>query len=276
MSLVSPTPEGITLDYEPLEILRASDTATGAAAANGELVAILQHGARPASNWLTAATPYFARPDVASVVVPSLTPASATLRERAAAAVLESWLGGGSRRSRYFPGNVHVVRDHVADSFVIRRSDYVDLHAAGAHDSEIVERLAERGRLTVYTPDTLIATTPEAVFGPHLGGTLRHATARGAAARRTRGRSLSSATTLSLVPAAGAVAGVLSLSVGPAGGRRLSEALVVGYGAIVAGSSLLAALRFRSARVGLLAAPALVLTQASYVAGFMRGLARGR
>jgi hypothetical protein len=42
----------------------------------------------------------------------------------------------------------------------------------------------------------------------------------------------------------------------------------------VVASSTFAALRFRSARVGLLAAPALVATQGAYVAGFLHGVAR--
>jgi glycosyltransferase involved in cell wall biosynthesis len=274
VSLLGPSDAASVLDYERLEVVPASDTAAAARSAHGELLAVLARGARPASNWLTTATPYFAREDVAAVVVPSLTPATASLRERAAAAVLESRLGGGSRRSRYFPGNVRIVDDHVAENVVIRRADYLALTAAGVPDSELVGWLAERGRRTVYAPDTIVAAAPAPLFRPHLSATLQHAAARGAASRSTRGKSLSSATLLSLAPAAAAVAGVVLLGTGSSVLRGLAVSLVAAYGAIVGGSAVLAAARFRSLRVGLLAAPALVLTQTAYVAGFLRGLVR--
>ena len=56
--------------------------------------------------------------------------------------------------------------------------------------------------------------------------------------------------------------------------QAVGVGLVGAYVAAVVGSTLLAALRFRSARVGLLAAPAFVGTQAAYVAGFIRGFLR--
>jgi hypothetical protein len=253
------------LDYERLELVPPDS-------ASGELVAVVAPGARPASNWLRATVPYFAAPDVAAVVVPELTPPTATLRERAAAAVLESRLGGGSRRSRYFPGNVHVTEDHVADSVVVCRSDYEAARAGGIGAAELVSWLSERGRRTVYTPDTLVSVAPEPLFRPHLRSVFRHAVSRGRAARRSRGGSLSSATLLSLVPAAGAAVGLAALASGDT--RRAGSALVAVYAALTGVASLLASLRFRSLRVGLLAAPALVLSQAAYVGGFLRGLVR--
>src|SRR3990172_3444629 len=125
---------------------------------------------------------------------------------------------------------------------------------------------------TVYTPDTMIAAAPAPLFGPHLRSTFRHASARGAAARRTRGRSVSSATTLSLVPAAGALLGVVLLALGSGAPRGVGGALVVVYCVLVAASAALAAARFRSVAVGALAAPSLMVTQASYVVGFVIGL----
>ena len=77
---------------------------------------------RPAGNWVTAAVPYFADERVAAVVCPAMAPLATPLRERAAAAVLESRLGTGFRRMRYLPGNVRVVPDDPAESVVIRRA----------------------------------------------------------------------------------------------------------------------------------------------------------
>jgi hypothetical protein len=264
------------LDYPRLEALSESDIGTALRAARGELVAVLTPGARPAGNWVSAAVPYFTRDDVAAVVVPEVAPSQATLRERGAAAVLESHLGGGSRRSRSFPGNVRVTDDHAARSFIVRRTDYSASLEAGVDDAELVSWLGERGRRTVYTPDTVIAVPPAPLFGPHLQETFRHASVRGAAALRTRGRSVSAATMLSLAPAACAVVGAILVVFGSGASARLGVGLIAAYGIALVGSATLAALRFRSVRVGLLAAPALVLTQGVYVSGFLRGLARRR
>jgi glycosyltransferase involved in cell wall biosynthesis len=237
-----------------------------------ELVAVIGPGARPAGNWVTAAVPYFARPEVAAVVVPTVAPPDASHRERAAAAVLESRLGGGSRRSAYLPGNVGLTAESAGTTLVARSADWEASQAAGVPVERVVGWLDERGRRTVYTPDSLVVSAPAPLFGPQVRETMRHARMRGAAARRSRGGSVSAATLLSLVPAGGAVAGLVLLAAGVAAGGLL----VAAYALVVGASAALAALRFRSVRVGLLAAPGLVSAQAAYVAGFVRGLVGGR
>ena len=115
------------------------------------------------------------------------------------AAVLESRLGGGSRRFRYLPGNVHVARDQPARTVVVRRDDYLAALEEGVDSDHLVAWLAERGRETVYTPDASVSSAPPPVFGPHVRATLRHARARGEAARRTRGGSVGGSTVLGTV-----------------------------------------------------------------------------
>ena len=265
VSLVGDPGAAAVLDYPRLDVAESAQTA------RGELLAILALRASPAGNWVTAAVPYFNDPSVAAVVVPTLTPARATLRERAAAAVLESRLGGGSRRSRYFPGNVRIVSDQPGATMIVRRADLLQATAGGVALGELVAWLATRGRRTVYTPDTSVAAAPPPLLHPHLAATYAHAKMRGAVARATRGASVSVATALSLAPAAVAVSGIVLLATGAV---AVGVGLVGAYGAAVVGATLLAALRFRSARVGLLAAPAFVGTQAAYVAGFIRGFLR--
>ncbi|MFL5945262.1 MAG: glycosyltransferase [Gaiellaceae bacterium] len=267
VSLVGGAAAAAMLDYPRLEL------ADSVATAEGELLAILADGARPAGNWVTAAVPYFADDSVAAVVVPTLTPPRAALRERAAAAVLESRLGGGSRRSRYFPGNVRIVSEQPADTLIARRADVLDADGAGVRHDELVAWLAARGRRTVYTPDASVAAPPPPLMRPHLAATYAHAKQRGAAARTTRGSSVSGATALSLAPAAVAVCGVALLA---AGFVAVGFALVAAYAAAVLVTTLLAALRFRSLLVGALAVPAFVATHAAYVAGFVRGFVRPR
>jgi glycosyltransferase involved in cell wall biosynthesis len=267
VSLIGDPVAASLLDYPRL------DVAAGPKDAQGELLAILAPRARPAGNWVTAAVPYFSDAGTAAVVVPTLTPGRASLRERAAAAVLESRLGGGSRRSRYFPGNVRVVADQPGGTVIVRRAHLLDAAQAGVVSDELVSWLAGRGLRTVYTPDASVAAPPPALVRPHLAATYAHARARGAAARATRGRSVSVATALSIAPAAVAVCGVVLLATGPA---NLGIALIAAYAAAVLVCTLLAALRFRSVRVGSVAAPAFVATHAVYVAGFLIGFVRPR
>ena len=236
---------------------------------DGELVALPASGARPAGNWISAAVLFFAEPDVAAVVVPTFAPLRANLRSRVAAAVLESRLGVGSRRAGFFPGNVRTVTDHAAESIVMRKADHAAVLAAGIEREEWVAWLAAQGRRTIYTPDTSVSALPPPLVRPHLAGTFRHARARGRAARRTRGRSISLATALSLAPALAAVAGCALLI---AGVPTIGLVLVLVYAAALVASGLHAALRFRSLSVGAVEPLAVIVSQAVYLAGFVQGL----
>jgi len=247
----------------------------GRLAATGELVAVLGPGARPAGNWVSAAVPFFAERDVAAVVVPTVSPLGGSLGRRVAAAVLESRLGAGSRRSSYLPGNVREVSDHPADSVVLRRADYEAVSAAGVEPDRVVSWLAERGRRTIYSPDASVSVPPPPLVRPHLAATFRHARARGAAARRSRGASISAATALSLAPAAAAVVGAVLLLVG-GGARTVGAVLLLAYAAALTVSGIHAAVRFRSVVVGLLQPPAVIASQATYLVGFVRGLMERR
>jgi glycosyltransferase involved in cell wall biosynthesis len=259
------------LDYARLEVLEGP-VDEQAAAANGELLALLAPDARPAGNWVTASVPFFADEKVAAVVAPTLSPLGSALRERVAAAVLESRLGGGSRRMSYFPGNVRIVVDHPAESLVVRRDDYVAALASGVEREEVVAWLATGGRATVYTPDTSLSVAPAPIIRPHLVSTFRHGCARGRVARRTRGRSLTVATARSVAPATGALLGTaLLLGRGPV--HSAAVALILVYGAALLVSGIHATVRFRSAAVGVLQPPAVIVTQVAYLCGFIRGLA---
>jgi dolichol-phosphate mannosyltransferase len=264
VSVVGDLPIGLELDYPALEHVDEPDQGSGA------LLALLAPGVRPAGNWLSAGVPYFSREAVAAVVVPLPAPASAAVRELAASAVLESRLGGGSRRSSYLPGNVRLVADYPGDCLLVRRKDYVVAVDEGVGRADLVAWLARRGRLTVYTPDTIATVVPAPLYAQHLCTTLRHARSRGGAAAATYGRSLSVATALSTGPVVVALAG-LALAA-PVQTRRVGMMLAGAYVALLGGSALLAALRFRSLRVALHVAPGLASTQAAYVAGFVRGL----
>jgi glycosyltransferase involved in cell wall biosynthesis len=263
VSLVGEPAAAQLLDYPRIEVARGEP--------RGELVAVLGAGSRPAGNWVTAAVPFFADAGVSAVVVPMVASLEGTLGRRVAAAVLESRLGGGSRRSLYFPGNVRLVADHPAGDVVMRRADYVIAASEGVDDERLVSWLSERGKQTIYTPDTSVSASPPPLVRPHLTATIRHARARGAAARRTRGGSLSGASALSLAPAAAAVLGGTFLIVGGSL-RDVGLGLLVAYAIALAASGIHAAARFHSPLLGLLQPPAVVGSQAAYLLGFLRGL----
>jgi glycosyltransferase involved in cell wall biosynthesis len=253
------------LDYPRLEAASDFDSA------RGELVALVQSAARPAGNWVSAAVPYFADAAVAAVVTPNVAVLQGTTRARLAAAVLESRLGGGSRRTSNFPGNVGFIADYPADAIVARRADLLAAKTAAIGGDELVGWLAAQGRHTVYTPDSSVAISPLPFVGPHLRSTFGHGASRGRAARRTRGGSLSAATGRSLAPALACLVGVAFILVG--GALRVPGLVLVSlYAAALLLSGVHAAFRFRSVVVGLLEPPAVVASQVAYVAGFVRGL----
>ena len=263
-----------SLDYPALETAASADRVQTARAARGELLAVLAEGARPAGNWVTAAVPYFTDSTVGAVVAPTIIPTGLPLRECVAAAVLESRLGGGSRRSRYLPGNVRTVVDQSSESVVVRRADYLAALEADIGSDRLVAWLADRGLKTVYTPDTSTSEAPPPILEPHLRTTFSQARARGAVARVTRGSSMSMATALSLAPLGLALVAILAVL---AGGewRTAGVVILLVLAAVLTCTAALAALRFRSLLVGLLVPGVIAMTQATYVAGFTSGLLGG-
>jgi glycosyltransferase involved in cell wall biosynthesis len=255
------------LDYPHLE--------AGAAEPRGELVAVLAPGSRPAGNWISAAVPFFANHGVSAVVVPSVASTKGTLGRRVAAAVLESRLASGSRRSVYFPGNVRKVTDHPTGDVVVRRADYLAAKRDGVDGERLVSWLAELGKTTVYTPDASVSASPPPLVRPHVLATVAHGRARGATARRTRGASLSGASGLSVASAVAAFVGVALLIPGGAA-REVGFVLLLAYALALAASGAHAAARFHSLRVGLLQPGAVIATQAAYLVGFLGGLTARR
>jgi hypothetical protein len=170
---------------------------------------------------------------------------------------------------------VRLVSDYPAADVVLRRGDYLAARAEAVDGERLVSWLAERGRSTVYTPDASISASPPPLVRPHIAATMRHARARGAAARRSRGGSLSGASALSLAPAAAAVLGAAFVLAG-GGLRDAGLVLLLAYVLALVVSALHAAARFRSVLVGLLMPPAIVAGQAVYLVGFLRGVMEPR
>jgi glycosyltransferase involved in cell wall biosynthesis len=265
------------LDYPNLEVLTLADSSAkaihdAAQAAAGSVLAFLEEGGRPAGNWISATVPFLRRGEIAAVVVPKVAPRDGTLATRAAAAIVQSRLGGGSLYFRFTPGNLRYVDDFPGASVVIERGRYLELNEA-LTSQELPARLTANGNAVLYTPETVVVGTTPRLFRPHLEQTFAYGRRRGAEIRR---RGIHAVRRSTLLPVAllvflalGPLAAVLG---GSAGSAWLAGALL--YVAAVAISAAIAALSFRNLAVGALAAVGLVLTHLAYAAGLLRGLAR--
>lgn len=266
------------LDYEHVGIVSApagtaAERVDVARRATGEVLAFLGDGAVPAGNWVSAAVQFLRRPETAAVVVPTVAPAGGSVRERAAAALWESRLGGGSGSFRFTPGNLRLVRDFPAATVVVKRVDFLAAASPELPPEQLCEDLAARGREVVYTPETVVVARRSTLFRDHLEEVARYARSRAGTIRRRGLVALRPSTLvpLALVPLAGlAIAGVV---VG-GGGRVAGLAVLAAYGAGIGVSSAIAAMRFRSLAVAALVALMLPLVHVTYAAAFLRGLVR--
>lgn len=267
------------LDYPNIErvVLSSDDDETRRRAAEGasaSVVAFLEPGARPSGNWLSATVPFFARPDVDAVVTPRLAPASGSARERAAAAIAESRIGGGSLHFRFTPGNIGFVSDFPERSFVIRRERLVQLPPATPAEEAVLEIVASNGR-AIYVPDASITARQAPLFAPYVRRVVAYGRARGALVRRRGAAAVRTSTVAALAFLVLALFGWLL----PVLGGVALEAWVALWGtylALVALTALLGGLRFRSAGVVPLVAAGTILTHAAYALSFVAGLARRR
>jgi glycosyltransferase involved in cell wall biosynthesis len=266
------------LNYPRVDVIPrlAEDTetrSTVAREADGELVAFLQEGAVPARNWLESAVPFFANPAIAAVVTASMTSARGALRERAAAAVAESFLGGGSHYFRFTPGNLRFVRHFPGTNVIARKNDLLALDVESLHAHRLCAALHARGRTVLYTPETVVVVARPPLFRPHLRAISAAGLARGRAIRESWLRGVTLASLLPLALFLFIVAGWLLAFVGQAG-RDLWLALWFTYAAALVVAGMLATLRFQSIRVGALALVGVVAVHLTYAVATIRGVLR--
>ena len=276
VTLVAPTEPEPKLDYELIEHVRESaevPETRGAAVreASGEVVAFLEPEASPAASWLASTIPFLANPRIAAVVTASVAPAHGTLRERASAALQESWFGGGSHYFSFTPGNLRYVRLFPAGNIVARTAYCRELPDEELHPDRLVAALARRGRLVLYTPETVVVAPRPPLFAPHLRRVAALGRARGRAVRARGFRGLSATALAPLALLAFLLVGWL---VALQGGRWLLAWAVIGliYVALVAVNAALGGLRFRSLSVALLAAVGSVVVHVTYAISLLRGL----
>ena len=240
-----------------------------AANAEGELLAYVEPGGTPSGNFVSACAPFFVRPEIAAVVVSKVAPAEGASRARAAAAIRESRLGGGSQYYRFMPGNIRYVDDFPAASHVVRRDALLAL-PSNIEPESIPAALAAHGGRVLYTPEAFVTAAAEPLFRPHLKGAVAYGRARGAALTQRGFAALRPSTVIAVGLAAFILLGWLPVL---AGLDWLTPWLVVVvlYLFAVALQSISAALQHRSTRVGFLVAGGLVLTHLAYLGALVRG-----
>jgi glycosyltransferase involved in cell wall biosynthesis len=278
VTLVSPDDTEDRVDYLELDVLPLDgDTPQRRRAAaersQGELVAFLERGAMPARNWLESTIPFLANSEIAAVVTPSMTPAQGSVRERAAAAVAESRLGGGSHHFRFTPGNLRFVRQFPAANVVVQKRDLLALEQESLHPHRLCAALNDRGRKVLYTPETFVVTPQPPLFGPHLERVKAAGRTRGEAIRKLGRRGITAA---SLPPVALLAFLVFGWPLLLAGGVWRVAWLVVwgAYAAAVLATGALAALRFQSLRVGALTMVGVVAVHVTYALELIRAVFR--
>ena len=268
------TPE----DFDPaVEVIEASDPQVRREAAersDAEILSFVEPGAHTSANWMSATVPFFSRPEIDAVVTPQLAPVGGSLRERAAASIAESRLGGGSLNYRYKPGAMRYVSDFPATSLLVRRDRFLALDPATPAD-EVVLGLATEGRRVLYLPDASATIPPAPLFRPHLRRVGSYGRARGVLVRR-RGLTVARASTVAILGlVVWALLGWLLL-LGGSVGAAVWLAVWGIYLLAVALAAFFGGLRFHSVRVGLLTAAGLPLTHAVYAGSFASGLSRRR
>jgi glycosyltransferase involved in cell wall biosynthesis len=271
-------PPDVRLEYGEADMREgAAETPEARASAlqgtENELIAFFGARALPAANWLDTTVPFLANPRIAAVVTPSMTPAHGSLNERAAAALQESWLGGGSHYFRFTPGNLRFVRQFPGTNLLARRAYCEELSDEELHPSRICAALSRRGRFVLYTPETVVVSPRAPLWRPLLAEVAALGRARGGAIRERGRAGLSAAALPPLALLAFLTLGWPLAWLG--GGWRLVWALGwAAYLGLVLANSLLAGLRFRSLRVALLAAAGSVAVHLTYGAALVVGLVR--
>jgi hypothetical protein len=252
----------------PLETWSTAAIRAAAKVAGGEVLGVLEPGARAAANWISATAPFFARDEVGCVVTPKIAPLHGSVRLRAAAAIAESRLGG-LVYFRYTPGNVRFVDDFPTASFVVRRQPFLAL-ADTVVPEEIPRALATAGEGVLYTPESVIVIDPPPLFRPHLGRVIRHGRDRGRQLRR--GRLIAARpSAIAMFVAIIGVGAAIALERG-GGWLTLVASFASVYVLAICLAGVAAALRFQSAAVGGLAIIGTVCTHVVYLVGATRGL----
>jgi hypothetical protein len=207
------------------------------------------------------------------VVSPRIAPAHGPLRERAGAAMQETFLGGGAHYFRFTPGNLRFVRLFPGGNIVARRAYLLELTERELHPHLVCAALAGRGRFVLYTPETVVVAPTPPLFRPYLRQVVALGRSRGNAIRERGLHGLSGGALPPLVLLAFLLGGWVLVWLGGIWGLVWALGWAT-YFALVVANALLAGLRFRSLRIAGLTAVGSIAAHLTYAAGLVIGLVR--
>jgi glycosyltransferase involved in cell wall biosynthesis len=263
--LAAPRHRGDDVTARRLQALQQSDT---------DLIAFLQPGTLPATNWLGALLPYFGNPRVVAVGGPVLPAAAGALRVAATAAVYESRFAAGPVARRHVPGNLRETHDQPLQNLLVRREAALATDAFGEaarhqDDGGLCRQLGSGGTV-LFTPEAPVLASMPTLVRPLLRTLHSHGRARGRSLGTGRGAPLSAAAPAAFAFAALLAPGYVRL---PRSARRAGLALGASYAAGLVFASGNAAFRHRSIPVGIALALAAPASHFAYGSGALRGLA---
>jgi hypothetical protein len=210
---------------------------------------------------------------IAAVVTPRIAPAHGPLRERAGAALQETFLGGGSHYFRFTPGNLRFVKLFPGGNIVARRAYLQELPERDLHPHLICAALAARGRFVLYTPETVVVAPTPPLFRPYLLQVGALGRSRGQAMRKRGLHGLSGGALPPIALLAFLLGGWVLVWLG--GVWQLVWALAwAAYFALVGINALFAGLRFRSLRIAGMTAMGSVAAHLTYAAALIQGALR--
>jgi glycosyltransferase involved in cell wall biosynthesis len=243
----------------------------GVERAETELVGLIAPGARPSGGWAAAARNLLADDSVGVVVGPSVPRLGNDLREDAAGILTESRLGVGSARLRSSVGRMHEIDDFPLRNAVTRRSLLMEAIGQGEELSdELCAALRSRtGLRAIFSPDAVVTTTPNRLFGPYLRRVHGVGIDRGARLLSGRGVRAGYLTPVGLICVA-----ALGLPAAAAGGAWLAlwAALMALYALSLAGLGALTFVLHRRPRLSLLVMAGAAASHLAFGLGMLRGL----
>ncbi len=243
----------------------------GAAEVDTDVVAFLAASSRPAAGWASAALALFGDPAVGAVVGPTVPRMGPRARDDAAAILMESRLGVGGARARHHVGRLQEIDDFPSSNIFIRRAALSRALERGADLSDDLCRNLRRqqGLASICSPEVVVTTRPEPLFGPYLTRLMRLGVDRGERLSRGQAPRLRH-----LAP----VALVLAVLLGPvailAGGIWLAAwlALMSAYALAIAGLAVLTFILHRRRQLVALVPAGAVASHVAFATGFLRGL----
>lgn len=142
--------------------------------ATGQILAFIDEDAYPDCDWLKNAVKPFAKPQIAAVCGPGVTPPYSPWQEQVSGWFCASPLGGGTYTYRFLPQAARFVDDYPSMNLMVRKSDFkqvggFDSHFWPGEDTKLCLDLTHQlGKKIIYDPKVLVFHHRRPVWTSHL------------------------------------------------------------------------------------------------------------